>query len=50
MLGNWTWAIILGNLENWIWAIWVKHTLQTNLTKTITLNANTHKIITLKSL
>ena len=35
----------LGNLGNWIWAICVKHTLQINLTKTITLNANTQEII-----
>ena len=40
----------LGNLRNWIWEIWVKHPLQTNLTKTITLNANTQEIITLKTL
>ena len=40
----------LGNLGNWIWAIWVKCSVQTNLTQTITLNAYTKEIITLKSL
>ena len=45
-LDNYFWQ--LGNLGNWIWAIWVKHSLQTDLTHTVTLNANTQEIITLQ--
>ena len=57
-LGQLNWAIEvsqfgqleLGNLGNWSWAIWVKHTLQTKLTETITLHANTKEIITVDTL
>ena len=42
-LGNY-----FGQLRNWIWEIWVKHTLQTKVTKTVTSHANTQEIITLK--